>query len=167
MAKEQNSTTVSAEVVDSQPIESSNPDATNLINRYAAYSFGAGLIPFPVVDMVSLAALQVIMLKKIHQLYTPGASFTDDLARKSVSTLIATVAPSSVARGTLGSLVKSVPVIGGFIGALTFPAFAAASTKALGQVFNAHYASGGTIVSFNPKKYAGQFSQAFASAKSK
>jgi hypothetical protein len=48
---------------------------------------------------------------------------------------------------------KGVPIIGTTIGALTMPAVAACGTWVIGKVFMKHFASGGTLLDFNPPDY--------------
>src|SRR5205807_5626281 len=64
--------------------------------------------------------------------------------------------PASTATTTamgVGSLVKGLPVIGTAIGALTMPVFSAGATWVIGKVFIQHFASGGTLLDFNPPDY--------------
>ena len=50
-----------------------------------------------------------------------------------------------MASGFVGGLVKMIP----FVGMVAVPAFAGASTYALGKVFEQHFASGGTFLNFD------------------
>ena len=43
--------------------------------------------------------------------------------------------------------------MGTAIGALTMPVFSAAATYIIGKVFIQHFASGGTLLDFNPPDY--------------
>ena len=64
--------------------------------------------------------------------------------------------PASTATTTsvgVGSLVKSFPGVGTAIGALTMPVFSAGATYVIGKVFIQHFASGGTLLDFNPPDY--------------
>jgi hypothetical protein len=49
--------------------------------------------------------------------------------------------------------VKGVPVVGTTIGALTMPALSIGATYIIGKVFIQHFASGGTLLDFNPPDY--------------
>lgn len=138
-------------------------DSDRIINQHATYSMGAGILPIPFWDMAALSVIQMSMIKKLGELYNEDESFSKDLATKIVSTLIATVAPFSVARGALGTMVKSVPFVGPVLSIATFPAFCSASTIALGRVFDAHYKAGGDLITFNPKHYTDDFMASFNS----
>ena len=48
---------------------------------------------------------------------------------------------------------KGLPVIGTAIGALTMPVVSAGATWVIGKVFIQHFASGGTLLDFNPPDY--------------
>src|SRR5262249_6845323 len=64
--------------------------------------------------------------------------------------------PASTATTTavgVGSLVKSFPGVGTAIGAVTMPVFSAGATYVIGKVFIQHFASGGTLLDFNPPDY--------------
>ena len=54
---------------------------------------------------------------------------------------------------TFGSLIKGIPGIGSAVGALTMPVYSAGATYVIGQVFMKHFASGGTLLDFNPPDY--------------
>ena len=51
------------------------------------------------------------------------------------------------------SLIKFLPGIGTAIGQLTMAAVSAPTTWILGKVFIQHFASGGTLLDFNPPDY--------------
>jgi hypothetical protein len=53
----------------------------------------------------------------------------------------------------VGSLAKGIPGVGTLVGALTMPAFSAGATYIIGKVFIQHFASGGTLLDFNPPDY--------------
>ena len=61
----------------------------------------------------------------------------------------------------LASLIKLAPLIGLASGIVSIGSVAAASTYAVGRVFVQHFASGGTLLTFDPAKvrqyYAEQF----------
>ncbi len=54
---------------------------------------------------------------------------------------------------TFGSLIKGVPGFGWTVGALTMPVFSAGVTWVIGRVFMKHFASGGTLLDFDPPDY--------------
>ena len=64
--------------------------------------------------------------------------------------------PASTATTTamgVTSALKSIPGIGTAISAFTMPVFSAGATYVIGKVFIQHFASGGTLLDFNPPDY--------------
>jgi hypothetical protein len=51
------------------------------------------------------------------------------------------------------SITKSVPVVGTAVSAVVMPALSAGATYAIGMAFIQHFASGGTLIDFNPRQY--------------
>jgi uncharacterized protein (DUF697 family) len=128
--------------------------AAQTVTSYAAWTAAAGVIPVPVVDVAAVGALQLQMLRRLAHIY--GTHFTDDLGKSVLASLVGAVLPASVAStASVGvmSLLKSFPVIGTTFSALTLPALSAGSTYAIGRVFIQHFASGGTLLNFNPHDY--------------
>ena len=50
-------------------------------------------------------------------------------------------------------MMKSVPVVGAAVSAIVMPALSAGATYAIGMAFIQHFASGGTLLDFNPAEY--------------
>jgi uncharacterized protein (DUF697 family) len=137
--------------------------ANSIIRKYMLWSMGAGLVPVPWVDMAAIAGVQLKMITEIAEKYgqkDEAVKFADSKGKAIVGTLVGSVVPGQMASGALGGLVKMVP----FVGMVTIPAFAAASTYALGKVFAQHFASGGTFLNFNPDSVRTHFKKHFAEA---
>ena len=60
--------------------------------------------------------------------------------------------PASSGMGA-ASITKSVPVVGTAVSAVVMPALSAGATYAIGMAFIQHFASGGTLIDFNPRQY--------------
>ena len=128
--------------------------ASQLVDRFSLWSGAAGLIPVPVVDIAAVGGVQLQMLRRLSEIY--GVPFAENRGKSIIASLAGSVLPASTATSTaitFGSLVKSVPVVGTAIGALTMPAFSAGATYVIGKVFIQHFASGGTLLDFNPPDY--------------
>ena len=54
---------------------------------------------------------------------------------------------------TFGSLMKGLPGVGTALARLIMPVFSAGVTYVIGKVFIKHFASGGTLLDFNPPDY--------------
>ena len=65
----------------------------------------------------------------------------------------------------MGSLIKAIPFIGQTTSAITMPIVAGAATYAVGKVFQRHFASGGTVSDFDPKKSKGFFKEKYEEGK--
>jgi uncharacterized protein (DUF697 family) len=137
--------------------------AMQVVNKYALYAGGVGLVPIPLFDMAAIAGVQIKMLSVLAAQYdTP---FAKERVKTLVTALVGSVLPTSLGFGIGGSLVKRIPFVGPIIGVFTVPAFATASTYAVGKVFIQHFESGGTFLDFNPEEVRAYFAAQFAQAK--
>jgi uncharacterized protein (DUF697 family) len=128
--------------------------ASKLVDRFSLWSGAAGLIPIPLVDMAAVGGVQLQMLRRLSEIY--GVPFSENRGKSIIASLAGAVIPASTATTTavgVGSLVKSFPGVGTAIGALTMPVFSAGATYVIGKVFIQHFASGGTLLDFNPPDY--------------
>lgn len=137
--------------------------ARGLIKYYSAWSAGAGVVPVPFVDMVLVIGVQVQLLRKMSEVY--GVSFQDNIAKSLVGALLGGLLPEAASMGALGHALRMVPGLGPIFGILTMPAFSAAATYALGQVFLQHFESGGTFLTFKPENVREHFRKIFETAK--
>jgi uncharacterized protein (DUF697 family) len=134
--------------------EQREEQASQLVDRYSLYSGAGGLIPVPIVDLAAVAGVQLQMLRKLSEIY--AVPFSDNRGKSIIASLAGAIIPASTATTTamtFGSLIKGIPVIGTTIGALTMPVYAACATFVIGKVFMKHFASGGTLLDFNPPDY--------------
>jgi len=128
--------------------------AAQLVDSCSLLSGGAGLIPIPVADVAAVAAVQLDMLRRLSKIY--GVPFSANMGKSIIASLAGSLVPASSATATtigLASLVKSIPGIGTVLGALSMPVFSAGATYIIGKVFIRHFASGGTLLDFNPPDY--------------
>ena len=51
------------------------------------------------------------------------------------------------------SVLKAVPIFGTIVGSFVMPVLSAGATYAIGKAFIQHFASGGTLLDFNPPDY--------------
>ncbi|MGB0526056.1 MAG: DUF697 domain-containing protein [Flammeovirgaceae bacterium] len=116
--------------------------ADKVINNHVLVAMGAGAIPVPIVDVAAVTAIQLDMIRELSYIY--DADFSESLGKNVVS---------AVAGGTLAkigaSLVKTIPVVGSFLGGVGMVALSGASTYAMGQVFINHLKSGGILSNFD------------------
>jgi uncharacterized protein (DUF697 family) len=124
--------------------------ASRLVDRLSLWSGAAGLIPAPLVDMAAVAGVQLYMLRRLSEIYE--IPFSENLGKSILTSLAGALIPATTAT-TAASIIKGVPIIGTAIGALTMPAVAAGATWVIGKVFIKHFASGETLLDFNPPDY--------------
>ena len=124
--------------------------ASQLVDRLALWSGAAGLIPLPVVDLAAVGGVQLYMLRRLAEIY--GVPFSENRGKSVLASLAGAVIPFTTAT-TIGGLAKFFPVFGTAIGQLTMAGVSAPATWVIGKVFIQHFASGGTLLDFNPPDY--------------
>ncbi len=130
--------------------EVSKMELDRVIRHHVWASIGIGLVPIPLVDMIGLTAIQLNMVRKIAKVYE--IPFQRDKVKNIVGSLVGSAIPTAAGAPIAASIVKSVPVIGWTVGAVTMPVIAGAATYAVAKVFIQHFASGGTFLTFDPDK---------------
>lgn len=118
--------------------------AKEIIKKHVLISMGIGAVPIPFADVAALTATQLSMISKLATHY--NVQFSKDLGKSIIVSLAGSAGSKVLVLGTVGSLAKFIPVVGTAVGAVTFPAFAGATTYAIGQVFDKHFAGGGTML---------------------
>jgi uncharacterized protein (DUF697 family) len=146
------------EPTDSSPAPTTTAErdqlANELVDRFSLWSGAAGLIPIPIIDMAAVGGVQLTMLRRLSEIF--GVPFSDNRGKSIIASLAGAIIPASTATTTamtFGSLLKGLPGVGTAIGALSMPVFSAGVTYVIGKVFIQHFASGGTLLDFNPPDY--------------
>lgn len=146
------------EPTDSSPTPTTEAErnqlANELVDRFSLWSGAAGLIPIPLIDVAAVGGVQLQMLRRISEIF--GVPFSDNRGKSIIASLAGAIIPASTATTTamtFGSLLKGLPGVGTAIGALTMPVFSAGVTYVIGKVFIQHFASGGTLLDFDPPDY--------------
>jgi uncharacterized protein (DUF697 family)/CRP-like cAMP-binding protein len=124
--------------------------AVKVVKRFSLWSGAAGIIPVPFVDLAAVGGIQIQMLHRISQIY--GVPFSRNRGKTLVFSLAGSMIPISSGIGA-ASLIKSVPIVGTAMSATVMPAMSAGATYAIGMTFIQHFASGGTLLDFNPTDY--------------
>jgi uncharacterized protein (DUF697 family) len=128
--------------------------ASEVVDRFSLWSGAAGLIPVPIADVAAVGGVQVMMLRRLSEIY--GVPFSENRGKSIIASLAGSLLPASAATSgamTFGSLVKFLPGVGWAVGALSMPVLSAGATYVIGKVFIQHFASGGTLLDFNPPDY--------------
>ena len=119
------------------------PLTDEIIRRHALYAAGAGLVPIPIVDLVSISAVQYRMIKKIASKYD-HVEFSDEKTKSIIAGLMGGI--TSFEAGLLTRLLlRGIPIIGPVIGGTAISGFAYAITKLVGEIFDEHFGSGGNL----------------------
>lgn len=124
--------------------------ANSVINNSMLWTGAAGIIPVPIVDTASIAALQLAMLSKIGKIY--GYTFSSHWGKSTLASLTGGYLATSIGKGIGKRVLGGIPLIGPLLKVVVAPGFAAASTWAVGKIFIAHFEAGGTMLSFDPSK---------------
>ena len=117
--------------------------ALDIVHRHAGYSVVGGIIPLPLVNAASVAAVNVRMVKQLSVLY--AVPFEQGRVRALVLSLMGGIMPSGVGTVTASTLLYVIPgsaILGLALSSVT----AAACTRAIGRVFVEHFASGATTL---------------------
>ncbi len=144
-------------------IETNETKAQKLTKRYALWSMGGGLIPVAGLDIAAIIGVQIKMLAELSKVY--GIEFKENRAKSIVTALIGSLGIIPIGTGILFSAMKLLPVVGQLAATVALPVSAGAITYATGKVFTAHFASGGTLLDFNPEKMKEAYRKMFEEGK--
>ena len=138
---------------------------SKIVRKHVLTSMGIGIIPIPFLDIAGITAINIRMISKISRRY--GDTFNKQIATNVITSLVSSMGAKGAANGVLGSLVKSIPFIGGVAWAVTYPAVAGATTYALGQVFIRHYEAGGTLLTLDSDSVKEYFNEQYDKGKTR
>jgi uncharacterized protein (DUF697 family) len=113
--------------------------ADKIVERHRTYAAMGGLLPLAVVNIASVAAVNLRMVRQLSELYQ--VPFQRDRTRSVIVSLIGGAAPSGFGFATSSTLMWIIP--GGlFVGLGVSALTAGALTRAIGQVFVEGFESG-------------------------
>ncbi|MCH8566701.1 MAG: YcjF family protein [Balneolales bacterium] len=162
MAKKQTSSEAGTEAVQ-EAILTKEQQSLKIVKKYMLWSLGAGLIPFPLVDIATVTGVQIKMVSELSKIY--NVEFSENRARNVISPILSSVTAKTFAAGTVGSTIKAIPIIGTLVGSITMPLFSSAFAYALGQIFINHFEKGGTFLDFDVEKNKENFAEMFKKGK--
>ncbi len=151
--------TVKKKIMSDNQRNTRSKHADTIVRNHVIWSMGAGLIPVLIADIFAVSALQLDMIRQLCKVY--DIDFEETRGKAIVTSLTS----STLARLGARSLVKLIPGIGSYLGGATVSVFAGASTYALGEVFKAHFESGGTILDFDPERVKKYYAEKFEKGK--
>ncbi|WP_417292876.1 YcjF family protein [Desulfovibrio porci] len=133
------------------------PDAIDGLIRKRVYAaLAMGFVPVPLVDLAGFGVIQVEMLRALCKAH--NISFQRQWVKSAISALCGS-GVTVAAVPALSSLLKSIPLIGLTAGAATISLSGAATTYALGRVFDRHFRNGGTLKDFDADKCKTYFAE--------
>lgn len=136
-------------------------DADAIIDKNTIWALSLGLVPLPVVDLFTLFAVQLKLLRELAQLY--NVDFSERIARNLVRSLL--LSSGGVSLAVIGgvSVSKFIP----FISSVSMSAIGGAITYATGRVFAEHFCDGGTFLDFDPLKLRGRFDESLRAGRAR
>jgi uncharacterized protein (DUF697 family) len=143
-------TATADQAVSDMNAEQRDEAAGKLIDRFAVWGGVAGLIPLPVVDVLAVGGLQIQMLRRISQIY--NVPFSENRGKALIASIAGSMIPATSGLGAASAL-KAIPLFGMVASAFVMPVLSAGATYAIGKAFIQHFASGGTLLDFNPPDY--------------
>lgn len=167
---EKKTTAKSADADPAQEVQAAAPetvlvaetDVDQIVRRHVYGAIALGLVPVPIIDVVGLTELQLNLVNSLSKTY--GVDFQSNLVKPIIGSLVGGVLPVAVTP-IFASLIKAVPVIGYTAGAASLSLLGGAATYAIGRVFAKHFASGGTIHTFDAEAAKAAFREEFESGK--
>lgn len=133
--------------------------AESIIKNNVIQALALGLIPAPVVDIVSLVNVQYRMTHDLARLY--GIHY-QKLGRMITRSLVVGMLPVITITG-LSSMLKIMPGIGSLAGGAGVSISSGGLTYAIGKIFLRHFEAGGTMDNFDLAEARKQFKSEFKS----
>ncbi len=124
--------------------------AEKIIKDHVWFSVVPGWLPVPFIDLIAISAVQIDMIKQLCELY--GKEY-DQQRGKAVTLALFNIIGSRLPGYAIRSAIKTIPVIGTFLGGAALAAAASASTYATGIVFKEHFDAGGSLKDINPDSF--------------
>lgn len=121
-----------------------------IITKHCRYASAVGLIPIPLVDIAAMTAVRVNMVAELAAHY--GLDFDRQFAKSLVASIVAAISGRVVAFRVARQLLRAVPSIGTAARLIVEPMSAYGATWTVGQLFDQHFAKGGTLFDFDASK---------------
>ena len=131
--------------------------AENIIKNHVMAAATASMAPVPLLDIAAVAAVQVMMIRKLAALH--DRSFSEDAVRNVISALGGGILGHGAGVTTAVSLTKLIPGFGWMLGMISMPVVTGATTYAIGQVFERHFENGGSIFDISVDSVRGFFNE--------
>lgn len=146
-----------AEVISKDSISTKVDRAMKIVRSNMLWSMGVSLVPFPLIDLVGLVALQARAIKQLSDLY--NIPFSEHKVKNSIGALISGLGSVYLGGILSRSFFKSLPFVGHAVSVASMPIATGALSYAVGKVFVQHFESGGTFLNFEPNQVHHYFKQ--------
>ncbi len=127
--------------------------ARKAVRNATLISTGAGLIPIPLVDVLSVGVNQVMLVRKLCTIY--GMEFSTQRAKSLIAALLGGVETGLI----MNSLAKVIPIVSYSSFAIPNAILSSAMTYAIGHVFIRHFEMGGTLLTFDVESMRASFAE--------
>ena len=94
---------------------SNQEQAEKIIRNHTLWSMGGGLLPFPILDIAAVTAIQVDMLQQLANLYEV------DYSKSTGKTFVSALTGSTFAK-VGASIIKALPGVGSVVGGVSMSA---------------------------------------------
>lgn len=114
----------------------------NIVRKHALYAGTVGFVPFPLLDLAAIGAIQHRMIGKLAK------EFPQIETKTKMTPIIASLVGgiTSVELGLITKTVfKNIPIVGPLVGGASTSVYAYYSTRAIGEIFIEHFLSGGDL----------------------
>lgn len=135
-------------------------EALTIVRHNTYWAAGVGIIPVPLIDFVGISVVNVKMMRELAMHY--DVPFNEHLGKSLLASLISGVLGPTLAYGSIGVALRSIPGIGQLFNMVAGPVMAGAVTYAIGKVFMVHFGTGGNLFNFDPEVFKEYFTKQLA-----
>ena len=121
--------------------------AEKTLKKYVWGGAGVGLVPLPLLDFAAITALQIKLVHSLAKIY--AVPFSEHRVKALLAALLGSGISVLHAPKLAGAL-KLLPITAP-VALFSCSGLSAALTYAVGRVFILHFASGGTLLDFDPE----------------
>lgn len=137
--------------------------AVDIVSLHSKLAVVAGLVPGGLLNFGAILAVQVTMVWRIANTF--GQRQGKNRIRGLILSLFGSVVPTVVGGGVMYNIVRIPAILVGTVaGFVVTPVLAYAMTQAIGNTFIMHFESGGTLLTFDAKKFRDYFIKEFQEA---
>jgi uncharacterized protein (DUF697 family) len=154
-----------ASAVSDAPAVVQEPDerAAELVSLHSKLAVVAGLVPGGLLNFAAILAVQATMVWRIANAF--GQRQGKTRIRGLILSMFGSVVPTAVGGGVMYNIVRIPAIVAGTVaGFVVTPILAYAMTQAIGNTFIMHFESGGTLLTFDARKFRDYFIKEFQEA---